>query len=99
MVRRIEKISGVNVSSAMTGKLFKVKALYDFVASHPDDLGFNQNEVLTITNSDYGDGWYYGSNNIGREGMIPSSYVEALPPSMPPPPLPGNSPVGKFEIC
>ena len=82
----------------MAGKLFKVKALYDFVASHPDDLAFSQNDVLTITNSDYGDGWFYGRNNIGREGMIPSSYVEALPPSMPPPPLPGNSGVSFLDL-
>ena len=70
--------------------MFKVKALYDFTASHPDDLGFSQGEVLTITNGEYAEGWYYGRNMSGKEGMIPSAYVDALPPSMPPPPLPSN---------
>ena len=71
--------------------MFKVKALYDFVASHPDDLAFNQGEVLTITNSDYAEGWFFGRSSTGKEGMIPSAYVDPLPPSMPPPPLPGTN--------
>ncbi|XP_075257606.1 sorting nexin-18-like [Convolutriloba macropyga] len=73
----------------MSGKIFKVKALYDFVASHPDDLEFTEGEVLTVTNGEYAEGWFYGRNSVGKDGMIPSAYVDPLPPSMPPPPLPG----------
>ena len=82
----------------MSGKIFKVKALYDFVASHPDDLEFTEGEVLTVTNGEYAEGWFYGRNSVGKDGMIPSAYVDPLPPSMPPPPLPGCTKVSFVSI-
>ena len=85
-----------NLECVMSAKVFKVKALYAFLASHPDDLAFNEGEVLTVTNGDYAEGWFYGRNAAGKNGMIPSAYVDPLPPSMPPPPLPGNVKVGSF---
>lgn len=72
---------------------FQVRALYDFEAQADSELTIQTNEILTVLNSDVGEGWWEGQNRAGQTGLFPAAYVETLstaPPSMPPPPLPAG---------
>ncbi len=63
---------------------FQVKALYDYVSDHPDDLPFSANQIITVKVVE-DEEWYTGSytNSLGvqNEGMFPKNFVEILPPS------------------
>ncbi|CAF3985360.1 unnamed protein product [Rotaria sp. Silwood2] len=76
----------------MSNSEFKARALYDFVAEGPNELGFNANDILTITSNNSGHGWWYAKNSAGQVGVIPENYVQALAdppePNEPPPPPP-----------
>ncbi|GAB6022417.1 hypothetical protein CHUAL_006534 [Chamberlinius hualienensis] len=72
---------------------FQVRALYDFDAQADSELAIQTNEILTVVNTDVGEGWWEGQNRAGKTGLFPAAYVETLstaPPSMPPPPLPAG---------
>ncbi|CAF1236556.1 unnamed protein product [Adineta ricciae] len=73
----------------MSNTEFKARALYDFVAEGSNELSFSANEILTITSSTAGHGWWYAKNSSGRMGVIPENYVQALAdppePNEPPP--------------
>jgi len=70
---------------------FKARALYDFNADGPNELSFYAGDILTITSTAAGHGWWYAKNSSGRVGVIPENYVETLAdppePQEPPPPL------------
>jgi sorting nexin-9/18/33 len=57
--------------------LFQVHALYDFEAQ-PDtgELNLVAGEVLTLTRTDVGEGWWEGKNARGEVGLFPEAYVE-----------------------
>eukprot|EP00096_Caligus_rogercresseyi_P010112 TRINITY_DN3576_c0_g1_i2.p1 TRINITY_DN3576_c0_g1~~TRINITY_DN3576_c0_g1_i2.p1 ORF type:complete len:600 (+),score=129.55 TRINITY_DN3576_c0_g1_i2:661-2460(+) len=74
---------------------FKAKALYDFQGeNNSGELSISTGEVLTITRTDVGEGWWEGRNAAGNAGLFPEAYVERLAetddsgPSNAPPPLP-----------
>ncbi|CAF1281027.1 unnamed protein product [Rotaria sordida] len=75
----------------MSNSEFKARALYDFVAEGPNELSFHANDILTITSSTAGHGWWYAKSSSGQVGVIPENYVQALAdppePNEPPPPL------------
>lgn len=56
---------------------FQVKALYDFEAQ-PDsgEISVSEGEILTVTRTDVGEGWYEGTNSRGQSGLFPEQYVE-----------------------
>ena len=56
---------------------FQVQALYDFDAQPgTGELSINAGDILTVTRTDVGDGWWEGSNTRGESGLFPEAYVE-----------------------
>ncbi|XP_076346979.1 sorting nexin lst-4-like isoform X3 [Tachypleus tridentatus] len=70
----------------------QVRALYDFEAQPgTGELSIWNNEILTVTRQDVGEGWWEGTNERGETGLFPAGYVEIIssqPPAVPPPPPP-----------
>ena len=54
----------------------RVRALFDFAASEPDELDFKKGDVIAVLESVYRD-WWRGSLK-GRTGIFPLNYVEIL---------------------
>ncbi|XP_075147116.1 SH3 domain containing GRB2 like, endophilin-A [Haematobia irritans] len=54
------------------------QALYDFDPQNPGELGFKENEIITLL-SRVDDNWFEGSLN-GRTGYFPQSYVQVVVP-------------------
>lgn len=58
----------------------RVKALYDFSGEpNTSELSINSGEVLTVTRTDVGEGWWEGCNSMGKTGLFPAAYVEQVP--------------------
>lgn len=57
---------------------FSARVLYTFSAEGGTELNISEGEIITVLNSEVGDGWWYGRNAAGVEGMFPASYVEPL---------------------
>jgi len=53
----------------------KCRALYDFDAQQPSDLGFNKGDIITVVKSD--GNWWRGTLN-GQTGDFPSNYVQMI---------------------
>lgn len=76
---------------------FKVKVLYDFQGEPGTaEMTISAGEVLTVTRTDVGEGWWEGTNSRSQSGLFPEAYVEkmvntSVPPAMPPPSLPVQS--------
>jgi hypothetical protein len=68
---------------------FKVKALYDYVSGHEDDLGFTAGQIITVTEEE-DDDWYSGEyvddSGAKQEGIFPRNFVEKVEPTAPPRP-------------
>lgn len=68
----------------------RVKALYDFTGEpNTSELSITAGEILVLTRTDVGEGWWEGTNTHGLTGLFPEQYVEIYretkPPAMPPP--------------
>ncbi|XP_046978401.1 sorting nexin lst-4 [Vanessa cardui] len=59
----------------------QVQALYDF-AGEPGttEMSITCGEVLTLLNTDIGEGWWEGKNAQGQTGLFPAAYVRKLSP-------------------
>ena len=57
---------------------FSAQVLYDFEAVGEDELSVKAEEVVTITSTTVGEGWWLARNTEGREGILPEAYVERL---------------------
>ena len=58
-------------------EIFQVQALYDFEAQ-PDtgEMSISSGDILTVTRTDVGEGWWEGTNQRGESGLFPEAYVE-----------------------
>ena len=73
----------------------RVKALYDFSGEpNTSELTITTGEVLTITRTDVGEGWWEGTNSAGKTGLFPAAYVEVMPMGPPQQPVPPPPPMG-----
>ncbi|XP_050977968.1 arf-GAP with SH3 domain, ANK repeat and PH domain-containing protein 2 isoform X4 [Labeo rohita] len=60
-------------------KLKRVKAMYDCVADHHDELTFNEGEVLVVIGEEDADWWHgYIEGQPDRTGLFPASFVSML---------------------
>jgi hypothetical protein len=53
-----------------------LKVLFDYEASHFDDVSVRQHEI--VTSSDHGQGWIWISRTNGEQGYIPKTFVVDL---------------------
>lgn len=68
------------IPGAEDEKFVLFQALYDYHSSDPDDLSFQANDILRVT--DQGEGpqsWFYGETQDGREGHFPGTFVRKIP--------------------
>ncbi len=68
----------------------RVRALYDFSGEpSTSELSIVSGEILVLTRTDVGEGWWEGTNAKGQTGLFPEAYVqiykEVAPPTVPPP--------------
>jgi hypothetical protein len=61
---------------------FKVKALFEYVSPHEDDLNFPVDEIITVTAIE-DDDWYCGecidrNTGVKKEGIFPKNFVEKV---------------------
>lgn len=65
---------------------YKVKAIYEYRSEEPDDLSFDNGQIITVTEEDDVD-WYTGEyvNAAGQklEGIFPRNFVEKYEPAIP----------------
>ncbi|KAH8302264.1 hypothetical protein KR044_004558 [Drosophila immigrans] len=56
-----------------------VRAMYDF-SGEPgsSELSIVTGDILTVTRSDVGEGWWEGKNKSGKIGLFPAAYVEVM---------------------
>ena len=57
---------------------FQAKVLYDFESVGEGELSVKAGDIVTITNPDVGQGWWFGVGVDGKEGVIPEAYVERM---------------------
>ena len=68
--------SGVIIRAKMQN-MFQVQALYDFDAQPgTGELTLTTGDILTVTRTDVGEGWWEGTNTKGESGLFPEAYVE-----------------------
>ncbi|ESN99128.1 hypothetical protein HELRODRAFT_66884 [Helobdella robusta] len=53
-------------------------AIYDYSASHADELSFHVNDIIKILNE--GDGQWYNAELNGKLGIVPANYLTFEPP-------------------
>lgn len=53
----------------------RVKALFDYTATNPEELDFKANDIITVVGpSDDSTFWWYGALE-GRLGMVPFNFI------------------------
>ncbi|CAH0721490.1 unnamed protein product, partial [Brenthis ino] len=59
----------------------QVQALYDFTGEPgTTEMSITSGEILTLLNTDIGEGWWEGRNAKGQTGLFPAAYVRKLTP-------------------
>ncbi|KAJ8259577.1 hypothetical protein GJAV_G00171040 [Gymnothorax javanicus] len=60
-------------------KVRRVRAAYDCVADHHDELTFNEGEVLVVLGEEDADWWHgYVEGQPHKKGLFPASFVQVL---------------------
>ncbi|KAI4930068.1 hypothetical protein J4E85_004692 [Alternaria conjuncta] len=69
--------------------MYKVRAVFDYVSNHEDDLGFKVGQIISVTEEE-GDDWYVGEytddSGTKHDGLFPRNFVERYEPEPPPRP-------------
>ncbi|KAK9461917.1 uncharacterized protein V1516DRAFT_673308 [Lipomyces oligophaga] len=68
--------------AAVPAAPFKVKAVYEYLSDHPDDLSFPASQIITVTNqedSEWFSGRYFDAAGVLHEGLFPQNFVEIVP--------------------
>lgn len=70
----------------------RVQALYDFSGEPAtSELSITSGEILILTRTDVGEGWWEGTNAKGQTGLFPEAYVQIYKePAFAPPPPPAQ---------
>ncbi|CAG9792159.1 unnamed protein product [Diatraea saccharalis] len=59
----------------------QVQALYDFTGEPgTTEMSITCGEILTLINTEIGEGWWEGRNSKGETGLFPAAYVRKLAP-------------------
>ncbi|XP_049888143.1 sorting nexin lst-4 [Pectinophora gossypiella] len=59
----------------------QVQALYDFTGEPgTTEMSITSGEILTLINTEIGEGWWEGRNAKGQTGLFPAAYVRKLEP-------------------
>lgn len=65
---------------------FKVKAVYEYRSEEPDDLNFDNGQIITVIEEDDAD-WYTGeyttADGVKKDGIFPRNFVEKYEPAIP----------------
>ena len=73
----------------MSKPSFRVKAVYEYLSEHDDDLSFPNGQIITVTEEEDAD-WYYGEyeDDTGgqHQGLFPRNFVKLYEPETPPRP-------------
>lgn len=73
----------------MSGPPFTVRAVFEYISEHDDDLKFPIGQIVTVTALE-DDDWYYGeysdASGAKQEGIFPKNFVEKYEPPAPPRP-------------
>ncbi|EDO49827.1 predicted protein, partial [Nematostella vectensis] len=78
----------------------KVRVLYDFDGdTATGELIVSVDEVLTVTRTDVGEGWWEGITQSGIKGLFPEAYVEVIsePVAPPMPTVPIQTPSAPYQ--
>lgn len=69
-----------------------VWGLHPFTPEHDDEIEFKAGERILVVEKDdvYQDGWWRGTNHIGRTGLFPQGYTTSVPPASFAPPAPSR---------
>jgi hypothetical protein len=63
----------ISLFSSMTAK---AKALYEYEGGNPDELSFNEGDVLSIVDKSEGEWWKAEKNGV--VSIVPASYLEVV---------------------
>lgn len=56
-----------------------VRVLYEFAGeAGSTEISISVGEILTVTRTDVGEGWWEGKNSRGEIGLFPAAYVEVM---------------------
>ena len=66
----------------MSEETFHARALYEFVGQDETELNFQPDEILTITSTNAGEGWWYATDGSGKAGAVPAAYLEKFVPTV-----------------
>ena len=65
------------VSAQPSGKERQARVLYDYTKESDIELTIHEGDIITVLNTECGDGWWEGVLN-GQRGQLPGSYVEFI---------------------
>jgi len=58
-----------------------VQSIYEYTGKNDNEISFDVGEEIKVTNQRK-DGWWFGENKNGKQGLFPGSYVKIIPPNL-----------------
>jgi hypothetical protein len=74
----VERIDVDHQLTSLTKMTFQAKVLYDFEPRDEGELTAKKGDIIRISNSDVGQGWWFGVSLDGKESMFPEAYAERI---------------------